>query len=184
MKTTEGMKNDWKKVVESAAKARFQVQTGVAGTKNLLVAKYEGKTIIDAFAADDRRLQQALGEYQGYQCLAYGTEHKGEAALVDMADGTIIIFGKGRKSGKLIFVQQFMGNFTIVHVDDTNPDNKKYMRIVGTADEVLVSIIIELLKDSVGETETKRKLLDFVLEGAEEENENNEDDKGENKHEE
>ena len=149
MKNIEHDRKEWKRILEAASKAKYMIQTGVSGTKNLIVAKIGDATIVDAFAADERRQQQAFGEYIGYQVLAYGNDYSGEAALVNLEDGTMKIFGKGRKSGKLTLVQEFQETFTIVRVDDTNPKDRRYMKIAGTADEVLR---INTMKDSEDNT--------------------------------
>ena len=166
MKNIEHDQKEWKRILEAASKAKYMIQTGVSGTKNLIVAKIGDATIVDAFAADERRQQQAFGEYIGYQVLAYGNDYSGEAALVNLEDGTMKIFGKGRKSGKLTLIQEFQETFTIVRVDDTNPKDRRYMKIAGTADEVLVSIIADLLKESVPETEDNDRLIGFILSGV------------------
>lgn len=166
MKEINAEQKQWQKVVEAAMAARFQVQTGVIGTRNLIVATYDGKTIIDAFAADERRQQQALGQMIGLQCLAYGNDFTGEAALVNLEDGTLRVFGKGRKSGKLTFIQEYQGAFTIVRYNDEDSKNRRYMKIAGTADEVIVDIIVDLLKESITDTAAKKELLDFILQDA------------------
>lgn len=164
MKEIENDKKEWQRLVAAAKKAQYMVQTGVSGTRNFLVATLGDDTIVvDAFDADERRHQQAFGGYTGYQVLAYGNDFTGEAVLVNMTDGTMKIFGKGRRSGTLTLIQEYQETYTIVRIDDRNPKEKRYVKIVGTADEVLVSIIVDLLRESIPDTEDNQKMIDFIL---------------------
>ena len=163
MRETEYKKKEWKRILEAAKQAQYMVQSGVSGTKNLIVATLGEETLVDAFDADERRQQQAFGNYIGYQALAYGNDFTGEAVLVNMGDGSLKIFGKGRKSGKLTLIQEFQGTYTIVRMDDTNPKDRKYIKIVGTADEVLVSIIVDILRESVPDTDENNQMMDYII---------------------
>ena len=163
MKDIGSDKKKWEKIVKSAMSAKYQIQTGVIGTKNLIVAIFDGCTVVDAFSADERRQQQALGQLIGYQCLAYCNDCTGEAALINMETGQMKIFGKGQKAGKLTLVQEYQGEFTIVRYNDEDPKNRRFMKIAGTEDEVIVDIIVDLLKEVVTDPAIQKDLLDFVL---------------------
>lgn len=162
MNITDINKKAWEKVKAAAASAQFQVNSNIIGAKNLIIANYDGQTVIDAYSADERK-EQLKSSHFGYCLLGYVNGFAGEAALVNMKDGTVRIFGKGKKSGKLTFIQNNQGNFTVFRLDDTDPNNKRFTKIAGTSDEVLVSIIIDIVKDAVADTKEKKELLDYII---------------------
>ncbi len=123
--------------IERAKRAKYLVDTDIAGAVNLVLLNISGTSFCNAWQTGDS--EEAISHVR---FLAFGDSTSGEVLISCFGDSPgLHLIGKGREEhGKLLLVRRLGDVFTVVWNCD-EPDNKATFFMTATDDVLLIQLI-------------------------------------------